>query len=494
MRNALFAVGLVAASFAGGAVVNGPGLGWAKTAVLNHLGGGGDGDPGDVPVVPSNSGVPGKPIPPLVLEPSVVGEARDKVKDKAKDNAGPTAPSPAGKPNDSDPALPGLAPVAEGSLPLMEATTPAPPVPDGRRDAPAVAKAVEAPRDEPRAPAALPAVEAPAPLATSRDRARDAPPNAGDEPRPAGTEPPVRLASIASGGKADDADAAGAGDWADVRRQLRALGVSRYGLEGDPSGRVRFHCVIPPGRAPGGRPALRGRGRGRPPGGPRRLEARRPLAGGRRGRTRPLTPGAETPRPLRLAAGWLERVQSSLGFAASDPSRGRTAEPSPPRQNREGSFPMADRTPAGLLLIVTGSTLRAEEVDRPLAYYLKQRIEESQAGNDPDGVPLSVRVVADFRWIHDEPLQALPTISVGGPGVNALAHRWLEEVPVALAVDERYYLQMDPDLDEARVSVWGMDNATTQLAVSVFIDRFLPRFLEHCAANPPTFTDPDGAD
>ena len=92
--------------------------------------------------------------------------------------------------------------------------------------------------------------------------------------------------------------------------------------------------------------------------------------------------------------------------------------------------------------------------------------------------------MADFRWIHDEPLQALPTISVGGPGVNALAHRWLEEVPVSLAVDERYYLQMDPDLDEPRASVWGMDNPTTQIAVSVFIDRFLPRFLDHCAAAP----------
>lgn len=145
---------------------------------------------------------------------------------------------------------------------------------------------------------------------------------------------------------------------------------------------------------------------------------------------------------------------------------------------------MAAMSPARTLLIVTGSTLRAEEVDRPLAYYLKQRVEQHLADHDPDpdAAPMSVRVVADFRWIHDEPLQTLPTISVGGPGVNALAHRWLEEIPLSLAVDERYYLQMDPDLDEPRVSVWGMDNATTQLAVSVFIDRFLPRFLDHCEA------------
>jgi hypothetical protein len=146
---------------------------------------------------------------------------------------------------------------------------------------------------------------------------------------------------------------------------------------------------------------------------------------------------------------------------------------------------MADPTPARLLLIVTGSSLRAEEVDRPLAYYLKQRAESHLAGHEPPSGPLGVRVVADFRWIHDEPLRAMPTVSVGGPGVNALAHRWLEEVPVALAVDDRYYIQMDPDSEEPRASVWGMDNATTQIAVSIFIDRYLATFLERCAAAGP---------
>ena len=146
---------------------------------------------------------------------------------------------------------------------------------------------------------------------------------------------------------------------------------------------------------------------------------------------------------------------------------------------------MAKGSPVRLLLIVTGSTLRAEEMDRPLGYYLKQRIEQSLSevvtvgtGNLDDYL---VRLVADFRWIHDEPLQSLPTISLGGPGVNALAHRWLEEVPVSLAYSERYFIQMDPDLAQPRVSIWGMDNATTQIAVSVFVDRFLPRFLERCA-------------
>jgi hypothetical protein len=152
-----------------------------------------------------------------------------------------------------------------------------------------------------------------------------------------------------------------------------------------------------------------------------------------------------------------------------------------------------------LLLIVTGSTLRAEEVDRPLGYYLKGRIEEainvdSNTTGDGKAVDLSgyqVRVIADFRWIHDEFLQGLPTISLGGPGVNALAHRWLEEVPISLAYNDRFFIQMDPELSEPRVSIWGMDNPTTQIAVSVFLDKFLPSYLQRCALVPPTSFEMD---
>jgi hypothetical protein len=138
-------------------------------------------------------------------------------------------------------------------------------------------------------------------------------------------------------------------------------------------------------------------------------------------------------------------------------------------------------------------------MDRPLAYYLKQRI-EGILGLSPQTSPLKqgtvpsdfqIRVIADFRWIHDEFLQGLPTISLGGPGVNALSHRWLEEVPISLAYNERYFIQMDPDGSEPRVSIWGMDNTTTQLAVSVFVDRFLPQFLERSSSIPPTSFEED---
>ena len=50
---------------------------------------------------------------------------------------------------------------------------------------------------------------------------------------------------------------------------------------------------------------------------------------------------------------------------------------------------------------------------------------------------------------------------------------------------------MDPDLVEMR-SIWGMDNVATQIAVSVFLDRFLPRFLDYCAASSAHLSTLDG--
>jgi hypothetical protein len=152
---------------------------------------------------------------------------------------------------------------------------------------------------------------------------------------------------------------------------------------------------------------------------------------------------------------------------------------------------MADLSPSRFLLIVTGSTLRAEELDRPLAYYLQQQVNQAARRLD---LAFETRVIADFRWLNEEELQDVPTISVGGPGVNELAKVWIKAVPFSLAVDEQYCIQMDPDLLVPRASLWGMDNATTQIAVSVFVDRFLPRFLETAASYIPDIVEPEDTD
>ena len=79
MRKGLFAIVLVAASFAGGATVNGPGLRWVRDMILNQPGTEITtttlGDPAPDPASEPSSGagvapvaeIPSRPIPPLVI-------------------------------------------------------------------------------------------------------------------------------------------------------------------------------------------------------------------------------------------------------------------------------------------------------------------------------------------------------------------------------------------------------------------------------------------
>jgi hypothetical protein len=128
----------------------------------------------------------------------------------------------------------------------------------------------------------------------------------------------------------------------------------------------------------------------------------------------------------------------------------------------------------GLVLIVTGSNLRAEQMDRPLAYYLQSQID--QLGGD-ERLAL---VISDRYYLTHPDLHELPLISVGGPGVNRLAQRLLKKLPAVLAADGKFFIQMDPEEKDLRVSIWGMDNPQTKVAVITFAERYLPPFLNLC--------------
>src|SRR5581483_8963101 len=120
--------------------------------------------------------------------------------------------------------------------------------------------------------------------------------------------------------------------------------------------------------------------------------------------------------------------------------------------------------PPGLILIVTGSTLRAEQMDRPLAYYLQSQIDELGSGRD-DRMGL---VLSDRYYLSRPDLHPLPLISVGGPGVNRLAQKLLKKLSAVLAVEDRFFIQMNADKDDLRACIWGMDNPQTRIAVVTF--------------------------
>lgn len=132
-----------------------------------------------------------------------------------------------------------------------------------------------------------------------------------------------------------------------------------------------------------------------------------------------------------------------------------------------------------LILIVTGAHLRSEIGDRPLAYALRARmnewLEERFGGDDR---PLDVVVCSDVWWLNNDELRDRPTVSIGGPGVNALSAYLADKVPSAFVIEDRLLVQVDLDYDQLLACCWGMDHAQTQGAVSAFMEKYLEGFLE----------------
>ena len=134
----------------------------------------------------------------------------------------------------------------------------------------------------------------------------------------------------------------------------------------------------------------------------------------------------------------------------------------------------------GGLLVVTGSTLRAEQLDRPLAYQLKSTIEEVLG---EQGVDCTVLVLSDLWYLNGEALQRVPMVSIGGPGVNAVSANLFRRLSNVLVVDDTLLIQMDPGLRDLRASIWGMNHAATVDALELFVKRgYLERFLQAAMA------------
>jgi len=119
------------------------------------------------------------------------------------------------------------------------------------------------------------------------------------------------------------------------------------------------------------------------------------------------------------------------------------------------------------VLIVVGTDIKPEEIDRPIAYKLKEAVESAeQFGNHPFRKCL---VISDTLYTSDKLIRVCPTIAVGGPGVNTVAAEFVEKLPVYLSQENRYFIQLDKSFSDPKVSIWGMDRKTTEEAVEMFI-------------------------
>jgi hypothetical protein len=116
------------------------------------------------------------------------------------------------------------------------------------------------------------------------------------------------------------------------------------------------------------------------------------------------------------------------------------------------------------IVLVTGSSLTAEERDRPLAYQLKAEIDRRGAGH----AYRRAVVVADAWYLENRTFHLNPTIAIGGPGVNGVTQEFTAFLPTVYSRDEAVFVQVDFEGELKRAALWGANAASTAAAVEVF--------------------------
>lgn len=117
------------------------------------------------------------------------------------------------------------------------------------------------------------------------------------------------------------------------------------------------------------------------------------------------------------------------------------------------------------IVLVTGSSVTAEERDRPLAYRLKAEIDRRGAGHSYRRAV----VVADLWYLQNRIFHLNPTIAIGGPGANGVSQEFAEALPTVYAHEDRVFVQAEFEGEMKRASLWGVDASCTAAAVEAFI-------------------------
>ena len=260
MRKALLVIILIAAAFVGGAAVNGPGLAWARKYVAVHLGGGpmvaldgddvikADGDahtPNATARTEAPSEVPAAPLRSLRAQDSKSPESNALV--IASENS--TAPSD--KPQASQTTEPRAISSSMPSMPAELSVPPQAPPPGLPKNA--LASQGESTKGGDSGWSDVPGSSAPAKPVLPRRGVEASSPSANHTRAQQGKAAvgplldaavkPAGLARIPSTSAASEL--AASPEWAMIRQRMKAMGVSRYWIDADVAGTVRFRCVIP---------------------------------------------------------------------------------------------------------------------------------------------------------------------------------------------------------------------------------------------------------
>lgn len=134
------------------------------------------------------------------------------------------------------------------------------------------------------------------------------------------------------------------------------------------------------------------------------------------------------------------------------------------------------------VLVVVGASLRAEVEDRGSAYRLREAMlawMDGRYGAKVDGGhPCGVVVCTDVWYLNDAELRARPTVSIGGPSVNAFSAYLADKLPSAYVINDVLMVQWDVGGGEPLAACWGVDGGATWAAVEAFVERYLEGFME----------------
>jgi len=118
------------------------------------------------------------------------------------------------------------------------------------------------------------------------------------------------------------------------------------------------------------------------------------------------------------------------------------------------------------VIVVVG--VEATNADRPLAMALQKEI-DARGG----AIYRRALVIGDRPYLDRPDLHHHPTIAIGGPGVNAVAARFVPELPTMCQAEDQAFVQVELASDPKRVALWGMSAAATAQAVEVFMGQGL---------------------
>jgi hypothetical protein len=243
VRQAILVIVLIASSFLGGAFVNGPGLRWAQTRLLRSLGLNGENEiasvdlmPPAVPIGATDS--PDSPktqsepmLEPLAPAPTVLSE--DDASHKVASDHRATPDSKADEKSRHGSSSQTQPVSAASSTPQRHAVTSTGTTPQRQASPDSEVRPAGASRDGPGTsdpkvePALLDSLGTllPSPLSPS--------PEPLPNPAPTSQSPAAKLPRNISD------------EWTVLQQKLQTLNVSRFTIEGEPSGRVLFSCLIP---------------------------------------------------------------------------------------------------------------------------------------------------------------------------------------------------------------------------------------------------------